>query len=118
MTNTTNRNQIDPMAALRARALEMIATTPTGRKAKTPRKCGCGCGLMTKGGIWRPGHDAKALSAMLMEMRAAQAQAESVISPLMGELGRDNDQPETDTGDIDLGIRMVTATEQPVELAA
>lgn len=29
------------------------------RPAKNPRECECGCGEMTKGGRFRPGHDAK-----------------------------------------------------------
>lgn len=29
------------------------------RKGKTPRQCTCGCGLMTKGGRYVPGHDAR-----------------------------------------------------------
>lgn len=28
--------------------------------AKEPRQCSCGCGEMTKGGLWRPGHDSRA----------------------------------------------------------
>ena len=30
-----------------------------------PKKCGCGCGVMTKGGEFLPGHDSKTLSAVI-----------------------------------------------------
>lgn len=30
-----------------------------------PKPCACGCGAMTKGGVFLPGHDAKTLSAIL-----------------------------------------------------
>lgn len=31
------------------------------------RPCACGCGEMTKGGEFKPGHDAKLLSAIVRE---------------------------------------------------
>lgn len=34
-------------------------------QVKQPRKCACGCGEMTKGGTYRPGHDSKHTSALL-----------------------------------------------------
>lgn len=37
--------------------------------AKEPRQCECGCGEMTKGGRFRPGHDAKLHSKQLREER-------------------------------------------------
>ena len=30
-----------------------------------PRKCACGCGAMTRGGDFLPGHDARTLSAVI-----------------------------------------------------
>ena len=30
-----------------------------------PKQCGCGCGGMTRGGVFLPGHDAKTLSAII-----------------------------------------------------
>ena len=30
-----------------------------------PRKCACGCGVMTRGGDFLPGHDARTLSAVI-----------------------------------------------------
>lgn len=36
---------------------------------KVARECRCGCGGFTKGGIYKPGHDAKHLSATLKAMR-------------------------------------------------
>ena len=43
---------------------------------KTPQECKCGCGGMTKGGTWLPGHDAKWASAQ------KKAAAEVVIEQL------------------------------------
>ena len=33
-----------------------------------PKPCGCGCGEMTKGGQFIPGHDAKLLSAIIQSV--------------------------------------------------
>lgn len=30
-----------------------------------PKPCACGCGGMTKGGVFLPGHDAKTISAII-----------------------------------------------------
>lgn len=30
-----------------------------------PRRCACGCGVMTRGGDFLPGHDARTLSAVI-----------------------------------------------------
>ena len=58
-------------------AIDQLTRNPSTspyRKSPTPRVCGCGCGDMTKGGKFRPGHDAKLLSAVLAETRAALAE--------------------------------------------
>lgn len=34
------------------------------RKAREPQSCKCGCGEMTKGGMFKPGHDARYHSAV------------------------------------------------------
>ena len=34
-----------------------LTATPGRRSAATPRHCRCGCGEMTRGGQFRPGHD-------------------------------------------------------------
>lgn len=44
------------------------------RKAKEPKECKCGCGEMTKGGIFKPGHDAR--------YHAAQAKAALAEQPV------------------------------------
>jgi hypothetical protein len=36
------------------------------------RQCACGCGGMTKGGVYRPGHDSKHASALLKAGRHAE----------------------------------------------
>lgn len=35
------------------------AAAPRRRRARDPKECKCGCGGMTKGGTFLPGHDAK-----------------------------------------------------------
>jgi hypothetical protein len=72
--NTTTTT-LSPMDALRKKAEELAAKTPNPKRTKQPRECACGCGGMTKGGTSIPGHDAKALSRMLAEIRAAKAVA-------------------------------------------
>lgn len=44
------------MANLREYA-QQLATAP--KKGRSPRECACGCGKITKGGTWLPGHDAR-----------------------------------------------------------
>ena len=34
---------------------------------KNPKACGCGCGSMTAGGNFKPGHDSKTLSAIVTQ---------------------------------------------------
>ena len=29
------------------------------KRSRKPRSCGCGCGDLTNGGLWKPGHDAR-----------------------------------------------------------
>jgi len=78
-TKTTARTpQDEALARIAAQAEEMARTTPNskgrGRKG-TPKACACGCGGMTRGGCWMPGHDAKMLSRLLAEARARNAAA-------------------------------------------
>lgn len=67
--------KLSPMEALRLKAEQMAAKCPTPKRTKAGRECACGCKGMTKGGIWLPGHDAKALSAMLAQIRAPKPAA-------------------------------------------
>ena len=70
MTTTTNTLQTNSaLEAIRARALELANRPTKATSRKTPKQCACQCGGWTKGGTWLPGHDAKALSAMLAEIR-------------------------------------------------
>lgn len=34
-------------------------------RRKVPKQCACGCGELTAGGNFKPGHDSKTLSAIL-----------------------------------------------------
>lgn len=48
----------------------------SGPKA-TERACSCGCGGMTRGGLWVPGHDAKRKSVLYATIRDAEATDEA-----------------------------------------
>lgn len=89
-TNTQVTTTLDPMAAIRARAAE-LASKPKARTAKQPRECACGCKGMTRGGIWLPGHDAKALSAMLREMRTTKSEPDGTASEPCAQDGMGTD---------------------------
>lgn len=52
---------------------------PRTRKVKEPKECTCGCGGMTKGGRFLPGHDARYHSA-LAKAEAAKAAAEEATA--------------------------------------
>lgn len=58
-------------AAAAQKAKEPAA--PRTRKGKDPKECKCGCGGMTKGGIFLPGHDARYHSRLAAEARAKAA---------------------------------------------
>jgi hypothetical protein len=48
-----------------------------GQVTKTknaPRECGCGCGNLTSGGTFVPGHDAKLRSRLLREIRDGESE--------------------------------------------
>jgi len=55
-------------------ALDCLARNPFGSpksSSRVPRVCACGCDGLTRGGKFRPGHDAKLLSKVLTETRNA-----------------------------------------------
>ena len=56
-----------------------LALKLMSKPGRGPKPCKCGCGGMTKGGMYKPGHDAKHLSATLAEMRAMEQVAEVVL---------------------------------------
>lgn len=49
-------------------------------RAKDPRDCECGCGEQTKGGRFRPGHDAR-----LHAREKAEAAAKAAGAPVEGQ---------------------------------
>lgn len=49
---------------------------------KAPRQCMCGCGDITKGGRFLPGHDARLKSNLLTEARAGSDQARERMAEL------------------------------------
>ncbi len=61
-----------------------IAPVIEAPKGKAPRKinhkpCACGCGILTGGGDFREGHDAKAKSQLLTDARAGNTEARSQL---------------------------------------
>lgn len=58
-------------------------------KQREPRECMCGCGEMTKGGRFLPGHDAKLKSKLLNTIRNIEARKPERINAIaqMDELG-------------------------------
>jgi hypothetical protein len=46
-------------AKVRKDGLNDLPPLPRAKKAKPPKKCGCGCGSMTRGGDFVPGHDGR-----------------------------------------------------------
>lgn len=64
-----NRMQIEALkaAGLSEKQIELAIkfANGNGKTGKQPKPCKCGCGEMTKGGTYKPGHDAKHLSAVL-----------------------------------------------------
>lgn len=59
---------------LREARARVKALRPAG-KVKDPRECSCGCGGMTGGGLFQPGHDAKLRSRLLSAIRAGDEAA-------------------------------------------
>lgn len=60
------------------------ASNGAARKSKkgTPRECGCGCGEMTGGGIFRPGHDARHKGNLLRRIDEGGADGEAALEEL------------------------------------
>ena len=66
---------------LRDKKAELRAAKASNGKAKTePKACGCGCGDLTRGGDFLPGHDARYRGRML---KAIDAGDESAIGALV-----------------------------------
>lgn len=68
-----------------------------------PKPCGCGCGTMTKGGQFIPGHDAKLMSAIIQSVGGLvelKELVESVIREdiVLVETGRDKTRQKVSTG--------------------
>ena len=66
-------------AELKDKKAELRALRPTKTKAE-PKECGCGCGELTRGGDFLPGHDARFRGQML---KAIDAGDESAIAALL-----------------------------------
>ena len=60
---TTQNNAIATLTAAGLSQKQIELALKFAASTKIPKECACGCGDMTKGGTWIPGHDAKAKSA-------------------------------------------------------
>jgi hypothetical protein len=58
------------------------ATKSSGKKKGTPRECACGCGELTGGGTFRPGHDARFKGNMLRLIREGGEAGEEALDRL------------------------------------
>lgn len=47
------------------------------RRSRTPRECTCGCGEMTRGGKFRPGHDARLHSSLVATVSDVETRLET-----------------------------------------
>ena len=56
-----------------------------------PRKCACGCGAMTRGGDFRPGHDARTLSAVISSVGGVAALRKLVETVLQRRIDVETD---------------------------
>lgn len=61
-------------AQLKDKKAELRALKPVKAKAE-PKACGCGCGDLTRGGDFLPGHDARFRGQMLKAIDAGDASA-------------------------------------------
>ncbi len=70
--------------ATRRKGSNGIAPVIEAPKGKAPRKinhkpCACGCGILTEGGDFRPGHDARLKGRLLAEARSGDSGARSQL---------------------------------------
>ena len=86
-TTTTKTTQagMTPMERIAAQAAETARMTPGTRQAKTPKPCCGGCGLMTRGGNWFPGHDGRVHGRMARIIRLGATPAEAMVVVTCGE---------------------------------
>lgn len=61
---------VDPVTIEKAeKEAPKQASKRSSRPAAEPKECACGCGGMTSGGTWLPGHDAKHKSKLITRTR-------------------------------------------------
>jgi len=53
-----------------------------GRTASSPRDCTCGCGEKTGGGLYRPGHDARHVSALVNQYKVGSIDRDKALKAL------------------------------------
>lgn len=73
-------------AAQQAKRRDEVAKAPTRRPggggSGQKRPCTCGCGETTGGGLYRPGHDARHVSALAKAVKAGDKSADQALRDL------------------------------------
>lgn len=90
ITNNMNGERIDTMYMRKSKTTRSSAKTKAGggekatrsKKSATPRECACGCGEMTGGGTFRPGHDARHKGNLLRAIRAGGDEGTAALTEL------------------------------------
>lgn len=80
----TKEQMTAEIARLTAENTRMAAETSksTAGPARRERDCACGCGEQTRGGVYKPGHDAKHHSALRHAGQAAHTLRGTVLAPI------------------------------------
>jgi hypothetical protein len=77
----TNPEQVKAIAKIIGEDIAEGSTlTITAPKNAVARKCACGCGEMTSGGVWVPGHDAKHKSRLFNLARGTQGEEQKAAA--------------------------------------
>ena len=58
-SDVPNAKSAVAVVAAAPRVFAKLPSMPKSRKPKAPKSCECGCGSMTRGGRFVPGHDAR-----------------------------------------------------------
>lgn len=88
-------NEVKAAAAADVAAAEAAPSPAPAKAPKDPRACECGCGENTKGGRYRPGHDAKHHARL-----KAEEKAKAEAAPVPGQTGIDGAEVTADGGEI------------------
>lgn len=106
------RDASDALVSAKARLRELRGSVAKAKAA--PRECGCGCGNLTSGGTFLPGHDARLKSRVQTLVREARTHEEGLAALALladypallastgeHEIGRDRKERERKQADKD-----------------